>query len=152
MQHLNIFVKPKPRKEATLPKKAKTGWESPVGWWRVTTEGDEEGRTIKVVGDFYGHVAEIALSVECPGYKLTFEPIAGRKKPSKRPTYMVAPDRVVSITLYVGSGTWDLKTDALVQYMTAWLDCPEIVVTPSNYFAAVIIQLFSNVQNNIKNA
>jgi len=133
MYHLN--------KEKTQPKKAKTGWESPVGWWRVTTEGDEEGRTVDVVRDFYGHVAEIALSAECRGYKLTFRPINGRKKPNKRPAYTVDADRVITITLGMSNSTWKLNTDRFVLYVSAWLAYPDVVVTPSNYFSSVTIQI-----------
>jgi hypothetical protein len=48
--------------------------DSPVGWWKVTTEGDCEGKTTKQLGTHYGHVAEIAFSIaEGRGYSLCFE-------------------------------------------------------------------------------
>jgi len=37
---------------------------SPIGWWKVTTEGDCEGRSVRQCGTFYGHIAEIAFGIE----------------------------------------------------------------------------------------
>ena len=31
------------------------------GWWHVTTEGDDEGRTTRDLGYHYGYLDEIAL-------------------------------------------------------------------------------------------
>ena len=48
---------------------------SPVGVWKVTTEGDCEGKTTRVLGTFKGHVSDIAMNLSrgVTGYKLTFQ-------------------------------------------------------------------------------
>lgn len=42
--------------------------ESPVGWWRVTTEGDCEGKSVTNLGTHYGHICEIALGLAGAAY------------------------------------------------------------------------------------
>lgn len=45
----------------------------PVGVWRVTTEGDCEGRTTVELGFWEGHIADIAFYLDnCCGYSLHF--------------------------------------------------------------------------------
>lgn len=36
---------------------------SPIGEWKVTTEGDCEGRMVKDLGVFKGHIVDIALKL-----------------------------------------------------------------------------------------
>jgi hypothetical protein len=36
---------------------------NPMGLWRVTTEGDEEGRTVRSLGIHEGHLGEIMLAL-----------------------------------------------------------------------------------------
>lgn len=51
------------------------------GGWRVTTEGDCEGRTTKNLGDWYGYVDEIALTLGSQGgYTLEFTAIDMKSK------------------------------------------------------------------------
>lgn len=45
----------------------------PVQTWRVTTEGDVEGRSIQELGTFTGHVVDIAMALKSRAYyTLTF--------------------------------------------------------------------------------
>lgn len=61
--------------EKILKQSGVTGYESPIGWWRVTTEGDVEGRTTQNLGEFYGHVAEIAFHLADQScWRLKFKP------------------------------------------------------------------------------
>ena len=46
------------------------------GFWQVSTEGDCEGRTTRVLGTFKGRVDEIAFALaEKSSYKLTFKAV-----------------------------------------------------------------------------
>ena len=48
-----------------------------IGWWRVTTEGDVEGRSTTRLGLHYGHPVDIAykLRINVGSWSLHFEPI-----------------------------------------------------------------------------
>src|SRR6218665_1915533 len=86
--------------------KTTTGYESPIGWWNVTTEGDCEGRSVTQLGDFYGHVAEIAFHLADKNYySLQFRAILNRPA-GKRITLQATKDKVW-ISLGIESGTWD---------------------------------------------
>lgn len=60
--------------------KDKKSWLNPEGYWKVTTEGDCEGRSTNVLGIFYGHFVDIALALaENCMYRLEFEKIPDEK-------------------------------------------------------------------------
>ena len=121
----------------------KTGFESPVGWWDVTTEGDCEGRRTTKLGQHYGHVAEIAFYLANKSYYgLHFSPITEKlKKPSKRMHYM-ASGTTVNVQLNIDSGTWSMDKLYRTAWMRGWLDANEdIKVSDSNYYACTKIEL-----------
>ncbi len=112
---------------------------SPIGWWNVTTEGDCEGRTTNQLGDHYGHIAEIALSMKGGGYSLRFvkaqEPNGVYGSPEDHHKIRKLARKAVNISL----DCWSHKGGELG--LEKWLDCPEIVVTPCNYYGAYTIHL-----------
>lgn len=85
-------------------------YRSLEGRWKVTTEGDCEGKSVTDLGEHDGFVDEIArkLAHRCY-YSLTFHAVRP-PKPTK-PDVMPDPSRVkaVSVCLDIESGTWDLK-------------------------------------------
>jgi len=118
--------------------------DSPIGVWKVTTEGDCEGRSTKTIGVFEGHVVDIALQLSkqtC--YSLMFSPVAN-------PEVMcdgISSGDNVSLVLDIKSGTWptgmDSKTRAIA--INSWLNkdhpeyCEYFDVTENNYYASVRI-------------
>lgn len=82
---------------------------SPVGWWHVTTEGDEEGKSIRDLGCWQGHIADIArmLADKCY-YVLRFEELAA-------PPFIDETKGKISgeveISLGCKTGTWNLPHD-----------------------------------------
>lgn len=127
-----------------------TGWESPVGFWKVYTEGDCEGRTITQLGYWYGHVVEIAFYLANKSYySLSFEPYNPDEiKPNK-----VTPNQVgdtatgnsVWISLGTSSKTWGMKSDKRAKWIETWLDCEDITVHDHGnngeiYFASSFIK------------
>lgn len=66
------------------------GYDNPIGYWRVTTEGDCEGRSTTVLGIFYGHIADIARAfTNRVMYKLEFtsiDPHSGLPEPDPQKT------------------------------------------------------------------
>lgn len=120
---LKPFNPPKPApKCVTNPKE---GYESPIGWWNVTTEGDCEGRSTRHLGTHYGHVAEIALSLpEEPCYSYRFQPVtdsmATSLRPGKRHVRKPVRDRVW-VSFDSSSGLHSCKP------LEAWLDAIESI-------------------------
>ena len=112
--------------------------DSPVGYWKVTTEGDVEGHSTTQLGTHYGHIVEIALSLKgC--YSLRFEKA---KEPSG--VYGSPEDhhkirKIVAKSTNISILCWSHKGGE--KELSAWLDCPEIVVKPCNYYGAYTIVL-----------
>lgn len=135
--------KPAPKPVQTILPQP-TGYESPIGWWSVTTEGDCEGRSTNKLGEYYGHVAEIAFSLadKC-FYKLRFAPILDRE-PGYRPMYQ-AKKTGVWIGLDIDSKTWDMTFERRAKWMTRWLDAEEIKCLPTDgvahYYASTYLKL-----------
>ena len=136
---LNIKVPTKQPKQTALldPFGYKIkGFDKPVGWWKVTTEGDCEGRTTSELGKFYGHVAEIAfhLAAKCY-YGLDFYPIESLAvnlvTPKKSPQY-IATGKSTNIRVY---NTQDIKK------LTEWFDCPQVTIKPCRFYGCVTIEL-----------
>jgi len=90
--------------------------KSTYGLWKVTTEGDEEGRTIRHLGVFQGHFDEIALHCADKQYyalKLSFvEP---------QPTVLKPTLSEVNVKLDIGTGTWDLQGTDRSDAFNKWL-------------------------------
>ncbi len=105
----------------------KRSWETPVGIWEVTTEGDCEGRSMRTLGIFKGHYCDIALGLadKCC-YSLHFRkinevdmlpPIRGQREKVQitfsdvshfRDTELVEAVRDVAtpLNISVGKGMW----------------------------------------------
>lgn len=112
--------------------------DSPVGWWKVTTEGDVEGRSTVQLGTHYGHVAEIAFSLDCKlGYSLRF---TKAKEPSG---VYGAPERIErqAINKKVNISLEPISCKGLENVITKWLDCPEVKVLSCNYYGAYTLEL-----------
>jgi hypothetical protein len=111
------------------------------GTWKVTTEGDCEGKSIRVIGKFEGTIPEIvkilAFNKINPMYSFQFSLI--EKYSLKTPPKDYIPTEPVPISLNIGSGTWDMSSGKRVKSIEKWIDDPTIKVTDSNYFASVNI-------------
>jgi hypothetical protein len=113
---LTELNQPKPLVPVTSP------YSSPIGWWKVTTEGDCEGRTTEQLGQHYGHVAEIAFHLADKScYKLMFAPVKGLEQPPGNVTY-VAKKHSVWISLDVDSNTWGMSADQRAKWFEKWLN------------------------------
>lgn len=88
-------------------------YQEAYGIWSVTTEGDCEGRSVRQLGTFEGHLDEIAqrLSGQCY-YSLQFKPA------KSLPQIPEAPDNgSVNVTLDIDSKTWDMNSERRVEVM-----------------------------------
>lgn len=114
--------------------------KSPVGWWKVTTEGDCEGRSIDQLGTHYGHIAEIAFGLERGGgYSLTFEktnePNGVYWSDKDHHKERQAKRNKVNISLP------PITSKGFENEIAKWLDCPEVKVNPCNYYGAYTLEL-----------
>lgn len=112
---------------------------SPVGLWRVTTEGDCEGRTTRQLGVYDGHIADIAARLaDRVYYSLTFcpgEPTEDLPTPSHA---------VVSVCLDIGSGTWAMTKEERTAFFSAWMSHGpaeyHYKLADGQYHASVIVE------------
>lgn len=139
----------KPPIPAEKRKPLLTEWSKanpPVGYWKVTTEGDCEGRSTKNLGEFYGHVANIAFYLaDKVFYSLKFIPVESPRLNTPQINNVTAARKKVWISLDINSGTWDLNGKNRVNWFTDWLDVEDVEVcerdTNAVYFASVLLKL-----------
>lgn len=103
-------------------------------WWSVSTEGDEEGRTIKDLGIHYGFVDEIATLLAAKAfYKLRF---AVAKKPP-----VVGPKvRAIDVSFDIESATWKMNSTERAAYVQELFRGRDVKIRESNYYASFVIE------------
>lgn len=102
------------------------------GLWRVTTEGDCEGRSIKDLGIYEGNIDELAFALadKCM-YALKFsavDPIELDMSPKCK---------TVDIQLNISSGTWDMKSTTRAMEVGRLFKNRPVIVSESNYYGCV---------------
>lgn len=119
----------------------------PVGVWKVTTEGDCEGRTIQQLGVFKGHIVDIAAHLASRSYySLKFEP--GNQE---KVTPIDGPKKV-HIALDIKSGTWDMSNARRANEVRSMLskESPKnntFQVSDGQYYASVLLEVTPNKGN-----
>ena len=109
--------------------------ESSYGYWKVTTEGDCEGRSTRDLGTFRGHIDEIAfhLANRCY-YSLRFKPIEEKEI---IPEFLPNGEEV-DISFDIETGTWDMKPEKRVDYFKEILkDRPDVRVEDGQFYESV---------------
>ena len=113
-------------------------YDSSYGLWKVTTEGDCEGKTTRNLGIYEGNISDIAfyLKNKCE-YSLRFSPAKATKIDSDDVTHYGC----VNVSLDIDSGTWDMSPKDRVNYFEVLLYTENrehiITVEPGPYFASV---------------
>jgi len=121
----------------------------PLGWWKVTTPDDCEGRTRKDLGVYEGYVDEIALFLADKAvYHLNFKKITdhtprktGKEKFSPDPNKRFPPSaKTVHVQYDIESETWNtVKTnEGIIKIKSSFIDRP-VRIEFSNYYASFII-------------
>jgi hypothetical protein len=106
------------------------------GWWKVTTEGDCEGRTIIDLGIHHGYLDKIAFALGGKAYySLKFQSI---DKPEV--TSHPSPVKSVNIQLDVDSGTWDLRRGDRAEAIRKILKGRRVTVEECNFYATVTLK------------
>ena len=130
----------------------KTWPNSPIGIWKVTTEGDVECLSVTQLGVFEGHVADIAflLAKSCY-YSLNFQPAK-----ELLPTSKDIKKKSVNIQLDIESGTWDMDGDERASAVQVWLESKptEIInlkaVEIGQYYASVNVSRMNELKPKSK--
>ena len=137
---LEKFIEP--QKFFEPPPKGSQKYANPIGWWKVFSDGDEEGRSARELGEYYGHVAEIAFSIEQDAlYDYRFIPSEKTLEPENYPTY-IPKRKFAHISLGVDSNTWGLdRGQKRIEWWKNWLDSEDIVVKQSCFYTGILIEL-----------
>lgn len=105
--------------------------------WKVTTEGDCEGRSVRTLGVFEGNFDEVAMALadKCY-YSLQFEPVEPK-------TLDLTPVRnSVSVSFGIGSNTWGMTPERRAEYFASLLpDDGPVSVETGTYYASVKLVL-----------
>lgn len=112
----------------------KPPYDNVYGLWKVTTEGDCEGRSSRDLGTYEGYIDEIAFALadKCY-YSLKFCAVDPREHKSD----MTPKRKTVDIQLDIGSGTWDMESkDRTIEVGSLMRDRP-VTVSQSTYYGCV---------------
>lgn len=107
------------------------------GWWKVTTEGDCEGRSTVDLGVHHGWIDEIAhnLSPAC-FYSLNFTAVPD---PREKKKISGKKSDSVHVVLHIDSKTWDLsQEDRMAMAQSIFKDRP-VEVTKGTYYASFVL-------------
>lgn len=113
-------------------------YNSSYGIWKVTTEGDCEGKTTRNLGIYEGNISDIAfyLKNKCE-YSLRFSPA----KATKIESCDVIHYGCVSVSLDIDSGTWNMSPEDRTNYFKVLLNTENrehvVTVEPGAYYASV---------------
>lgn len=150
---LNINFQPQPPK-IQPPKIDK--YSNPVSVWKVETEGDCEGRSIKDLGVWQGHVAEIAFHLAGKShYELKFTDLKGTRTAGEQvPTNNITKHNYVWISFNIDSKTWDMKPDARALFVANLLNAGDQLDVYGSYrgctyYAGVCLVLKENQNGSI---
>lgn len=124
----------------------KQDYSSPYGFWKVTTEGDCEGRSTRQLGIHAGFIDDIALALadQCC-YSLTFtkvDPYYLKHMPPKA--------NKVDVTLDIDSGTWNMDKAQRVAFMEQMLKGRNVRVSEGKSYASVTISTNRKTQEELR--
>jgi hypothetical protein len=123
--------------------------EYPVyGRWKVTTEGDCEGRTTTQLGYWEGFVDEIALHLADKSYYgLQFTLV------DSQPSKLVPKRNDVHVQFAIDSGTWDYDPTTRTKKMKTLFSNRPVIIDKSNYFGSFVIRTKDSIsKEDIKRA
>ena len=115
----------------------KNSYKNPVGLWKVTTEGDVEGRSTEDLGYWEGNIADIAYELRNKVYYgLQFTPVSiaihtpkkGKKARSKTS---------INISLDIDSGTWSDNEVRVKAFTKLLKDVPDVTVAEGDSYSSV---------------
>lgn len=120
-------------------------YKNTYGTWSVRTEGDVEGRTMKHLGTFTGHIDEIALHLadKCY-YTLVFSA-------TDTVTEFIPKKTSVNVTLDIDSETWKLgNVERKNEISKLFKDRPVTIELGQYYTSFILSSNDKNIEDKIK--
>ena len=104
------------------------------GTYKVTTEGDCEGKTVRDLGIYTGYIDEIAFALadKCY-YNLCFH------KTEPEVLDMTPKKDTIEISLDIDSGTWDLKNEEALKYFKDFFADRDVQVVSTHGYGSCTI-------------
>lgn len=119
----------------TEKEKKRLSYTNPYGLWKVTTEGDCEGRSSRNLGIFEGYLDDIAFYLADKAYyTLEFEKIDILRISHKN---VNAERSEVNVSLDISSGTWGMSSEERVLEFKKLLSERHVRVTEGDTYASV---------------
>lgn len=108
---------------------------SVYGTFKVTTEGDCEGKSVRDLGTYTGYIDEIAFALadKCE-YKLHFKQV----HPEELDMTLPKRDKV-EISLDIDSGIWDLNVDNAKEYFKDFFKDRDVEVIGAHGYGSCTI-------------
>lgn len=110
-------------------------YKSPYGMWKVTTEGDCEGRSTRELGVYKGYIDDIAFALadHCC-YSLKFTAFELEKIPS-----LDKKIDKVNVCFDIESGTWNMTTPEMKKFFETIFTGRDVCVGDGNAYASVML-------------
>ena len=109
-------------------------YQNPFGCWKVTTQGDEEGRTTRQLGTHEGYIDEIAHELaDKANYNLVFVAVPKLGTPKT----IVPRRKEVMVQLDIDSKTWNMDEKQRVEFFKKLLAGRPVEIEPSTYYGCV---------------
>ncbi len=110
----------------------------PFGLWKVTTEGDIEGKSIRDLGIHEGYLADIAFALAGQScYTLQFAPM----NPDRNSASKKCKKQSVSVSMNIDSNTWNMApTERVKWFRQNVVNDPNVVIEPGSYHASVVLR------------
>lgn len=111
-------------------------YESPVGLWRLTTEGDVEGRSTTTIVTEYGHVGDLLVKyADAAYYTISVDLVSSDPPPQKKDAgCRIFADRLI-VPATTGGRVSQSEMDALKKFLG-----PKFDVLYGEYFRSVVIK------------
>lgn len=122
-------------------------YKNTYGTWNVRTEGDVEGRSMKNLGTFTGHIDEIALHLADQCYfSLKFTA-------TDTVTEFIPKRKCVNVVLGIDSGIWKADANDSVKELSELFKDRSVTIEKGQYYKSFkICTNDENVEDKIKEA
>lgn len=109
-------------------------FESPVGLWRLTTEGDVEGRSTKTIVTEYGHIGDILVKHgDAAYYTISVDLVSKDPPPEKKDGCCVFADSLI-VPVTIGGDVSQSELAALKKFLG-----PKFNVLYGEYYRGVVV-------------
>lgn len=106
-QELAEEIRRRKQVRAEAPCEFNAPYDNPVGMWKVSTDGDCEGKSTRELGFHQGHILDIAYGLADKAmYDLKFTAVTPEDLPK---TAKINKPQKINIALNIDSGSWEMR-------------------------------------------